>query len=270
MKTKSGLRRSLLRVTVIPIILFGIIITTYSSNQMTKAIHQEVESGLKNVAQSALYMYEREYPGEYRMDKATSEIYKGDKKIDDASEILERFKKISGADITIFYKDMRILTTIRNGEGNSIVGTRANSVIIQEVLEGKKERFYTQSKISNENYFSYYCPIYDSQDKCIGMVFAGKPSQYVSKIVLQGVLPIVSIIILAVFVIVMIMWRYSAHLTKAMQQLQNFIRKVEQGNFTTELGNQVAERKDELIKIADQALYEGKENGRDQVRLGRS
>ena len=234
---------------MIPIILFGIIITTYSSNQMTKAIHQEVESGLKNVAQSALYMYEREYPGEYRMDKATSEIYKGDKKIDDASEILERFKKISGADITIFYKDMRILTTIRNGEGNSIVGTRANSVIIQEVLEGKKERFYTQSKISNENYFSYYCPIYDSQDKCIGMVFAGKPSQYVSKIVLQGVLPIVSIIILAVFVIVMIMWRYSAHLTKAMQQLQNFIRKVEQGNFTTELGNQVAERKDELGKI---------------------
>lgn len=75
------------------------------------------------------------------------------------------------------------------------------------------------------------------------MVFAGKPSQYVSKIVLQGVLPIVSIIILAVFVIVMIMWRYSAHLTKAMQQLQNFIRKVEQGNFTTELGNQVAERR---------------------------
>ncbi len=254
MKMKSELRRSLLRATLIPIILFGLIILTYCSRQLTSSIHQEVESGLKNVAQMALYMYDREYPGEYRMDQKTSEMYKGDKKVDATEEIFEGYKKISGADITIFYEDMRVVTTIRNGEGVPIVGTKAAPAVRHEVLEAEKECFYTETKINNEDYFSYYCPVYNGQNKCIGMVFAGKPSQYVSKSVMKGVIPIVSIIGLAIVTIVFILWQYSAHLTKAMQQLQNFIVKVEQGNFKTELENRVAERKDELGKIGRSAV----------------
>lgn len=253
-KMKSGLRRSLLRVTVIPVVLFGVIITLYCSRQVSGSIHQEVESGLKNVAQLALYIYEKEFPGDYRMDPETSEIYKGDKKINDAAEILESYKKVTGADITIFYKDMRVLTTICDGEGNPIVGTKADPVTKREVLDEEKECFYTETKISNEDYFSYYCPIYDSQGECIGMVFAGKPSQYVSKIVIQSIIPIISIVAIVVVVIVFIMWRYSAHLTRAMQQLQNFIVKVEGGNFKTELGRKVAERNDELGMIGRSAV----------------
>jgi diguanylate cyclase (GGDEF)-like protein len=251
---KSGLRKSLLYVTVIPIILFGIIIIVYSSNQMTKAIYQEVESGLRNVAQTVLYVYEKDYPGEYRMEKDTSEIYKGDQKISEAYEILDTYKEISGTDITIFYQDLRILTTICSSDGERIVGTKANAVVTKEVMKQKKERFYTKTKISSENYFSYYCPVYDSTGECIGMVFAGKPSQYVTELVLKKVIPIATIILIAVFVIILIMWHYSRHLTKSMQQLQSFITKVENGDFTAALGKKVAERKDELGMIGRSAI----------------
>lgn len=251
---KKSLKKSLLNVTLIPIIIFGIVVIVYCSNQFTRSIHGEVESGLKNLAKTAMYAYEREYPGDFRVDRENSVIYKGDRIIEGSSEILENYKENSGTDITIFYGDERVVTTIRDKENKPIIGTKANPSIRRDVLDGKAEHFYTKTQINNENYFSYYCPLYDSQNKCVGMVFAGKPSQYVSGIVLRGVIPIVTITAVAVIIIILMILRYSGRLTRAMQQLQDFLTKVEDGNFTTELANTVLTREDELGRIGKSAI----------------
>ncbi len=173
---------------------------------------------------------------------------------EEAVEILETLKEISGADISIFYQDTRVVTTILNKENKPIVGFKANAVIIRDVYKGETERFYAETSINGQEYFAYYCPLYDSQKKCTGMIFAGKPSNYVSEIVLQGVLPIVTIIILAVLAMSVIMWQYSERLTVAMKNLQYFLMKVERGDFTAELGEVVEQRKDELGRIGKSAV----------------
>ncbi len=256
MKKRAGLslRKRLLCVTLVPILLFGIIIIACSCNQLAKSVHQEVESGLQNVAQSAAYMFEKEFPGEYRQESSIAEMYKGDKKVKEAVEILGRLKEISGADITIFYKDTRIVTTIYDKNDKPIIGTKANAVIIRDVYKGGTERFYAETSINDQDYFAYYCPLYDSQKKCTGMIFAGKPSHYVSGIVLEGVLPIVTLIVLATLAMSVIMWQYSVRLTNAMKNLQDFLMKVERGDFTAELGEIVEERKDELGRIGKSAV----------------
>lgn len=256
MKKRAGLslRKRLLCVTLVPILLFGIIIIACSCNQLAKSVHQEVESGLQNVAQSAAYMFEKEFPGEYRQESSIAEMYKGDKKVKEAVEILGRLKEISGADITIFYKDTRIVTTIYDKNDKPIIGTKANAVIIRDVYKGGMERFYAETSINDQDYFAYYCPLYDSQKKCTGMIFAGKPSHYVSGIVLEGVLPIVTLIVLATLAMSVIMWQYSVRLTNAMKNLQDFLMKVERGDFTAELGEIVEERKDELGRIGKSAV----------------
>lgn len=251
---KKSIKKSLLNVTLIPIFIFGIVIIVYCSNQLARSIYDEVESELKNLAQTAIYTYDRDNPGEYRMDKETSIVYKGDRQVEGTNEIFESFKKISGADITIFYNDMRIVTTICNKDQKPIVGTKANPSVRRDVIDDETEHFYTRTQINGQNYFSYYCPLYDSQNKCIGMVFAGKPSEYVSKVVLRGVIPIVTIIGLAILAIILVMWQYSKRLTGAMRQLQNFLMKVESGNFTTELASAVSVRKDELGRIGRSAI----------------
>ncbi len=254
MKKESGLRKSLLTVTLFPVIFFGILIIVYCSNQLRASIHHEVELGLKNVAQTALYMYEKEFPGEYHLDNETSEVCKGGKKVETASDTLEELKKISGTDITIFYKDIRVVTTIRDGGDKPIVGTRALTKITKEVYEGKAEKFYPNTTINDEEYFSYYCPIYDSDKNCIGMVFAGKSSQYVQGIVLRGIIPIISIMVFAIAAIVFIMRHYSSKLTKALQTIQIFLVKVQQGDFSATLGENVVSRKDELGSIGKSAV----------------
>lgn len=251
---KSGLRMSLLRVTVVPVVLFGLIIIICCSIQISNSVYQEVESGLKNVARSAMFMFEREFPGEYREDKDTSTFYKGDRKVEEASAILEEYKKISGADITIFYQDERIVTTIRDGNNKPLIGTNADATVKKEVLEQQSEQFYTRTTIGNEGYFSYYYPLYNSDGNCIGMAFAGKGSDYVRGIVLKGVIPVIIIILLCVGFVIFVIWSYADKLIGAIHQLQDFLMKIEGGDLSTELTITLRKREDELGRIGNSAL----------------
>ncbi len=150
----------MLRATLLPVLIFGICIIICSVRQTESSVYQEVESGLENVAQMTMYLYEETYPGDYAYDSASKTLYKGGKKVEGASKFLEHYKECSGTDVTIFYKDVRVITTIKDKNGDPIVGTRINSIVKKEVYEGRQAHFYSKSTIENENYFSYYCPLF--------------------------------------------------------------------------------------------------------------
>lgn len=70
----------MLRATLLPVLIFGICIIICSVRQTESSVYQEVESGLENVAQMTMYLYEETYPGDYAYDSASKTLYKGRKK----------------------------------------------------------------------------------------------------------------------------------------------------------------------------------------------
>lgn len=254
MKKRSKLRASMLRATLLPVLIFGICIIICSVRQTESSVYQEVESGLENVAQMTMYLYEETYPGDYAYDSASKTLYKGGKKVEGASKFLEHYKECSGTDVTIFYKDVRVITTIKDKNGDPIVGTRINSIVKKEVYEGQQAHFYSKSTIENENYFSYYCPLFDENDQCVGMVFAGKPSDYVDWIVWKSVVPILLLVLLSMIILIFVIWNYADHLNRAFRQLQRFLGNVEEGDFTVELSEMLTKRKDEIGQMAGTAV----------------
>jgi len=254
MKKRSKLRASMLRATLLPVLIFGICIIICSVRQTESSVYQEVESGLENVAQMTMYLYEETYPGDYAYDSASKTLYKGGKKVEGASKFLEHYKECSGTDVTIFYKDVRVITTIKDKNGDPIVGTRINSIVKKEVYEGWQAHFYSKSTIENENYFSYYCPLFDENDQCVGMVFAGKPSDYVDWIVWKSVVPILLLVLLSMIILIFVIWNYADHLNRAFRQLQRFLGNVEEGDFTVELSEMLTKRKDEIGQMAGTAV----------------
>lgn len=254
MKKRSKLRASMLRATLLPVLIFGICIIICSVRQTESSVYQEVESGLENVAQMTMYLYEETYPGDYAYDSASKTLYKGGKKVEGASKFLEHYKECSGTDVTIFYKDVRVITTIKDKNGDPIVGTRINSIVKKEVYEGRQAHFYSKSTIENENYFSYYCPLFDENDQCVGMVFAGKPSDYVDWIVWKSVVPILLLVPLSMIILIFVIWNYADHLNRAFRQLQRFLGNVEEGDFTVELSEMLTKRKDEIGQMAGTAV----------------
>lgn len=254
MKKRSKLRASMLRATLLPVLIFGICIIICSVRQTESSVYQEVESGLENVAQMTMYLYEETYPGDYAYDSASKTLYKGGKKVEGASKFLEHYKECSGTDVTIFYKDVRVITTIKDKNGDPIVGTRINSIVKKVVYEGRQAHFYSKSTIENENYFSYYCPLFDENDQCVGMVFAGKPSDYVDWIVWKSVVPILLLVLLSMIILIFVIWNYADHLNRAFRQLQRFLGNVEEGDFTVELSEMLTKRKDEIGQMAGTAV----------------
>ena len=254
MKKRSKLRASMLRATLLPVLIFGICIIICSVRQTESSVYQEVESGLENVAQMTMYLYEETYPGDYAYDSASKTLYKGGKKVEGASKFLEHYKECSGTDVTIFYKDVRVITTIKDKNGDPIVGTRINSIVKKEEYEGRQAHFYSKSTIENENYFSYYCPLFDENDQCVGMVFAGKPSDYVDWIVWKSVVPILLLVLLSMIILIFVIWNYADHLNRAFRQLQRFLGNVEEGDFTVELSEMLTKRKDEIGQMAGTAV----------------
>lgn len=254
MKKRSKLRASMLRATLLPVLIFGICIIICSVRQTESSVYQEVESGLENVAQMTMYLYEETYPGDYAYDSASKTLYKGGKKVEGASKFLEHYKECSGTDVTIFYKDVRVITTIKDKNGDPIVGTRINSIVKKEVYEGRQAHFYSKSTIENENYFSYYCPLFDENDQCVGMVFAGKLSDYVDWIVWKSVVPILLLVLLSMIILIFVIWNYADHLNRAFRQLQRFLGNVEEGDFTVELSEMLTKRKDEIGQMAGTAV----------------
>lgn len=81
-------------------------------------------------------------------------------------------KSVFGVDATIFYKDIRINTTISKS-GSQVLGTKLDSSIYNQIVTTHSP-YIGKASILNKAYISSYIPIFDSKGNVIGVVFAGK------------------------------------------------------------------------------------------------
>lgn len=254
---KNGhLYRSLQYISVIPLLVLALIITIFSYYAVKRAMHAEVHIELRNTAENVMMMYDLLYPGDYYMGGKTSgDFYKGTQNLTDAYSIIDRLKTDTQTDITIFYQDTRILTTICDAGGSRITGTGANALVVQDVLFSGQPHFYTNTEINGQQYFAYYTPLRNSDNSIVGMIYAGKPCTEVNAAIRRTVLPIILIAICSMAVVSFISSSYTRRLTNALQKIRTFLSKVSTGNLWEELDFDVLRRNDELSEMGYSALY---------------
>ncbi len=254
---KNGhLYRSLQSMSVIPLLVLALIITVFSYYAVKQAMHTEVHIELRNTAENVMMMYDLLYPGDYYLEGTNSyDFYKGTQNLTDDHSIVDRLKADTQTDVTIFYQDTRILTTICNTEGRRITGTGAGALVIQDVLFSGQPHFYTNTEINGQQYFAYYTPLRNSDGSIVGMIYAGKPCTEVNAAVRRAVLPIILIAICSMAVVSLISSSYTRKLTNALQKIRTFLSKVSTGNLWEELDFDVLRRNDELSEMGYSALY---------------
>ena len=192
-KKAESLYWVLLKMNIIPIFLLALIITSFSANSFAKAMNYEVRQGLMDLTATILTLYDELYPGDYSMTEQDGAIYlfKGKHQINGDFSIIDKIKENTGTDITLFYQDIRVITTLYDETGERIVGTRVNAVVKRDVLEGKTAMFYPSVSINEKNYFAYYTPLMNADGACVGMIFAAKPTDSVNSNVRAAVMPII-------------------------------------------------------------------------------
>ncbi|MGN0480002.1 MAG: diguanylate cyclase, partial [Lachnospiraceae bacterium] len=180
-------------------------------------------------------------------------LMKGEQVVNGQFQYLDSVKEDTGIDISIFYSDTRFLTTVQDN-GKRITGTKAHAVIISDILKGGNDKFYSNTRVGDVNYFMYYRPIYDSKGQIIGMLEVGKPADEVynsiGMLMLNvGIVCGVLIILAAVIAVV-----FAGRLTRPLGEIESFAEKVKEGKLDALLDEDVLKREDEIGRMGNSIL----------------
>lgn len=260
-KNKRGkIYYSMQAMSILPLLLFGIIIIFFSTYTFSNTLTKEVATSLEDAAHLCTSLFDAAYPGDYQLVESKSgshtaySLYKGNVDITTNHSVLDQIKASTSMDVTLFYQDTRILTTITNWSKQRIIGTGAPDIVVNDVLKQNTAKFYDNVIINGQTYFAYYTPLTNSDGSVVGMLFIGKPAETVLKMVSTSIYPIIGVGILALILASLVSFTYAKNFVNALQKLKNFFTKVSTGKLEAELDKSVLSREDELSQIGRAAL----------------
>lgn len=254
-KSSSKISYTLQTIGLLPLLALGIAMLFFTSQWFTKTMYQEVERELYDATKSATTLLNAAYPGDYHLEGDVAYLlYKGETDITRDYSLLDQFKEDTGLDITLFYQDTRILTTLYNAQGERIVGSGAPDIVIRDVLNTGENHFYTHTLINGKAYFSYYIPLRNQDGSVVGMLFVGRPSETVSLSIQNYVYPLTWLIIGFVALVTVCIYFYTRKFVAVLLHIHSFLSEVASGNLNATLDQSVTKRSDELGDIGRCAL----------------
>lgn len=244
----DGLSWILLRMNIIPIIVLTLVITAFSAISFANSMNEEVKNGLVNLCNTIIAEYDIIYKGAYRAVEQDGATYmlKGEHQLNGDFTLIDSIKEKTNVDISFLYQDTRVITTVRDANGNRVIGTRVNPLVVKDVLEGDKATFYSSTVIGGERYFSYYAPLHAEDGTCIGMIFLGKPAAEVDRLVRKSINPTVLFGLITMLFVCFFSIRFSKQLVSTIQRIEVFLESSSSGNLHAKLDPKVLSRKDEL------------------------
>ncbi len=255
-KRQGHLFLSLAAVMSIPIFLLGVILVIMGQQSVAEGMSLEIRKSLAGVARETADLYYIAYPGEIRMEN--DHFYMGDADLTGNYALADRIKENTGADVSIFWKDTRIITTIEDENGERIVGTALNNRQIEDLVFSGNEYYSSKVEIWGGSYFGYYVPLYNNDDEICGMVFAGMTNESVSANVRTIVAKIVIVFILALLIILGIASAYAKNIVDRLDKIRGYIVGLAENNYGGQMPEIVLKRNDEIGEMGRHAVEVGK------------
>lgn len=254
---KDGLHTVMICMTLLPMVILGVIIVAITAHRYTATLNDQVARELRDVGRLMVNSYELMYPGDFGLivNDPVTRFVKGDTDLTGQFEIVDSIKAQTDVDVTLFYNDIRVATTLCDTDGKRIVGTSCSSLIYQQVHNRRKAKFYTGVDIFGTKYFSYYEPIYNSEGKTIGMIFAGCPSESVQKEIIFAILPVIIIEIVGIVLVTWICLQWTGNLIEHLQVMKKFLVDMTGGKLTGDLESPIVNRTDEIGEMGRAMLH---------------
>ncbi|HWT26752.1 MAG TPA: cache domain-containing protein, partial [Mobilitalea sp.] len=135
------LKHKLLLLTVLPVIVLGFFLFLFASNKIKQGIYQQAFNGMHATTLAVRSIFETGNSGKYYLDDS-GDLRKGDSiNISKSSNLVDQIKNTTGMDVTIFYNDTRVLTTIMNKQGKREINTKASANVVNTVLKKGKDYY---------------------------------------------------------------------------------------------------------------------------------
>ncbi len=227
------LRTKIMMIALLPVFVLGIGIFILAADRTANGIYDEAYAGMQAASLAVRDIFEVGHDGSYYMDEK-GDLWKGESlNISQAVEIVDHIKNRTGMDVTIFWGDTRILTSIKDEEGERQIHTKASDAVIE---------------ILGVEYIVCYAPFYQEMntDKPVGMVFVGKPRAQVKKIINEIRLQILIAILVVLVITAVLVTGLIKRIVSALRRSMWLLQKISEGDLSVEPDLVLLMRSDEI------------------------
>lgn len=259
LKGEGGLRRAYIFRTVISVLIMGIVFLIAGRIIFGNALQKATQDELTNVASMVIAHYEDLYPGDYNLvvdeNDEPAFLKKGDSIISDDLSYIQEIAEETRSQITIFFYNTRLMSTIPDSKDKEVIGTIANNTITGKVLIEGNASFFNDIDIEKTRFCAEYVPLYASSGTVVGMIGVGRPHAEVFGYINRLSLVFAAIILVCGVFASFWMVSYTTILVRHMDKLKVFLGEIASGHLDVELDQAVLDRKDELGDMGRCSLF---------------
>ncbi len=235
----------------VPLLIGMLVLLVISLTTLEKSLEAENKSGLAKTASMLENLLESAYSGEFSLSEAGS-LQKGRLDLTFLMGALDTVKEHESVELTIFYGDTRIMTTLKDENGERVIGTKANEKVANKVLGGETY-FDTNLQINGSNYYAYYSPLNNPDGTVCGMIFVGAPSASIEAMISSNLSAIAVAAIIMLLLALGIIVFFAAGMAKAVKSATMAITEMTNGNLVVAFDKKACKRSDEIGEIVRSA-----------------
>lgn len=250
-------RRNLILMTIIPLLIAGVLFVYFAISTIRNNAQNDMNTRIRGVCYHLRNAFQTQYPSGYEI--RDGKYYAGGREIAGMDGMMNSFKKNFEAEVSIFFDDERVLTTIQDSKGDYIVGTKLdNDNVYKTVMNGAPcER--DDAMINGEKYYAEYIPLYDGSN-VKGIVFAGVSNAEFNKTIKSFYWKIGIFGLCFVVVVGLISAAYANKISRMLAQIKNYLGKlVKKQTSDVSMDKEVLERNDEIGDLGRYAMEAGEQ-----------
>ncbi len=243
--TFSMLKRILL-IAIIPAVIMGLACSVFGAISISSGMQKEVFDGLQSTCAAVVQIYDVMSDSDVSVG-TDGQIYKGMYAVSGNYDIVDNIKKETGVDVTVFYQDTRIVTSIMSEkDGARLIDTQASDKVVAEVLKGGSDYEDSNIVIDGIGYYGYYIPWKNSNGDVVGMIFAGCESAEQNAFIMQKCISLcgMAVFILIVSAIITVFW--ARDLSSGIKIAEKVIEEMASGNLNVSIHPRAKKRTDEI------------------------
>lgn len=245
------LKGKIFALSLVPVLVLGITMFLVAADRIANGIYDEAYIGMQATTLAVRDIFEEGNSGAYHMDE-NGMLWKGNTlNISQAVNIVDHIKHNTGIDVTIFWGENRILTSIVNERGDRQINTRASTDVIERVLKNGETYQDRNIEILGKKYIVSYTPIYQENSReIVGMIFLGTPQETVSVIINKIRGQFLLIILCMLLFVTVIAYFLVNRIVSALKRNMELLDCISHGILQVEVHPNLLKRKDEIGDLA--------------------
>ncbi|MEC0304275.1 methyl-accepting chemotaxis protein [Terribacillus saccharophilus] len=225
-RLKLGTKINLLVLTVV--LLFAGIISYVVMNNMTHGMKGIALEKAKSDLQLAEEYINVVHPGSWEIRDGV--LYKGETKMNDNFDLVDRIGELTGDTVTIFQQDTRVATNVMT-DGERAVGTQVSAAVKQAVID-KEETYYGEAEVVGNSYQTAYAPIKNDQGEVVGIWYVGASDSMVASSIADFTKIFVIVLVLVVVLVIVAVLFFTRGIKKRLSRISQAMHNAGKGDFS--------------------------------------